>query len=130
MLVPEAGVTSTVRYARNAQEFFTPEGCWILEIGNDEADPAASIARARVTPGITTQWHRLAGIDERYVIVSGTGRVELTPATVADVGPGDVVYIPAGVGQRITNTGAADLVFLCVCTPRFVPSAYEAIGND
>ena len=29
-------------------EFLTPEGCHILESWNDAADPAASIARARV----------------------------------------------------------------------------------
>jgi mannose-6-phosphate isomerase-like protein (cupin superfamily) len=116
-----------VRHARHFQEFLTPEGCWILEVANDEADPAASVARARVPPGVTTEWHRLAGVFERYVIVSGTGRVELTPTIVKDVEPGDVVRIPAGVGQRITNTGATDLVFLCVCTPRFTPESYERI---
>src|SRR6266545_4046054 len=122
-------MTPDVRRARNFQEFLTPEGCWILEVANDKDDPAASIARARVPPGVTTELHRLAGIVERYVIVSGTGRVELTPATVEDVEPGDVVRIPAGVGQRITNTGATDLVFFCVCTPRFSPASYETDGE-
>ena len=120
-------MTPDVRHARNFREFLTSEGCWILEIANDDADPAASVARARVPPGVSTEWHRLAGVAERYVIVSGTGRVELMPTIAEDVQPGDVVRIPAGVGQRITNTGTADLVFLCVCTPRFVPSSYETI---
>jgi mannose-6-phosphate isomerase-like protein (cupin superfamily) len=43
----------------------------------------------------------------------------------AAVRPLDVVYIPAGASQRITNTGIADLTFLCVCTPRFKPAVYE-----
>ena len=129
-----------VRHARNFTEFDTPEGCWILEVGNDADDTSASIARARVPPGVTTEWHRLGGVVERYVIVSGTGRVELTaaeytedaarPAIMEDVEPGDVVRIPAGVGQRITNTGATDLVFYCVCTPRFLPASYEPIEKE
>jgi oxalate decarboxylase/phosphoglucose isomerase-like protein (cupin superfamily) len=40
---------------------------------------------------------------------------------------GDVVSIPAACAQRIANTGAGDLVFLAVCTPRFVQEAYEEI---
>jgi hypothetical protein len=39
----------------------------------------------------------------------------------------DVVSIPPACAQRITNTGAGDLVFLAVCTPRFVQEAYEEI---
>ena len=33
--------------------------------------------------------------------------------------------IPAGTAQQITNTGPEDLVFLCVCTPRFTPNCYR-----
>jgi mannose-6-phosphate isomerase-like protein (cupin superfamily) len=36
----------------------------------------------------------------------------------------DVVSIPAGVRQRISNTGIDDLVFLAICTPRFVKENY------
>jgi mannose-6-phosphate isomerase-like protein (cupin superfamily) len=42
-----------------------------------------------------------------------------------DVSPGDVVLIPPGCPQRITNSGDEDLVFLAVCTPRFLPDNYE-----
>jgi mannose-6-phosphate isomerase-like protein (cupin superfamily) len=41
------------------------------------------------------------------------------------VGPGDVVTIPPSIPQKIANTGHRDLVFLALCTPRFVPEAYE-----
>ena len=36
----------------------------------------------------------------------------------------DHVRIPANTPQRIANVGDVDLVFYCVCTPRFVQSAY------
>lgn len=50
------------------------------------------------------------------------------PATA--VGVGDVVRIPPGCPQRIANTGSSDLVFLAICTPRFLPQAYEDIEDE
>lgn len=29
-----------------------------------------------------------------------------------------------------SNTGTDDLVFLCVCSPRFLPEAYEDLGEE
>jgi mannose-6-phosphate isomerase-like protein (cupin superfamily) len=115
---------------READEFFTDEGCFILETWNRADDPAVSIARARVQPGVTTRLHRLARIAERYLILSGSGRVEVEGIPPQSVGPGDLVYIPADQGQRIANTGDGDLVFLAICTPRFVPEAYLDIEAD
>ena len=105
-------------------EFYTLERCHIVELHNGAEDDACSIARARVDPGVTTQLHSLRGTVERYVILSGQGKVEVGGAEPANVGALDVVTIPAGESQRITNTGTADLVFLCVCTPRFRPKCY------
>ena len=108
-------------------EVMTDERCTIRELANSADDPGVSIAQARVAPGVTTRWHRLRGTAERYVIQAGQGRVEVGDLAPVHVGPGDVVLIPAGVRQRIANTGAHDLVFLAVCSPRFVPAAYEDI---
>ena len=113
-----------VRKADPSAEFGTAERCWILDTSNDDGDPALSISRARVEPGVTTEWHSLRDVDERYVIVRGRGRMDLEGERSVDVGPDDVVRIPAGTGQRITNTGSDDLVFHCVCTPRFTPECY------
>jgi mannose-6-phosphate isomerase-like protein (cupin superfamily) len=107
------------------KEFFTPEQCYIIEVSNGADDEAASIARARVAPGVTTHWHRVKDTAERYVILEGRGRVEVGELPPQDVKPGDVVLIPPSVRQRITNTGEKDLIFLAVCTPRFRNEAYE-----
>ena len=88
-----------------------------------------SIARARVEPGKTTRWHRLNGTAERYVILSGSGRVEIGELPPEDVSVGDVVLIPPMCRQRITNTGAQDLIFIAVCTPRFSFDVYEDIND-
>lgn len=111
-------------------EHLTDERCHLLETWNRDADPAVSVARARVEPGITTRWHRLNGIVERYLILAGEGRVEVQGLAPTVVRPGAVIYIPAGRGQRIANIGTGDLLFLAICTPRFVPEAYEDIDRE
>lgn len=111
------------------QEFFIPEGCYITELSNSPDDPDASIARARVAPGVTTRWHRLAGTIERYVILEGRGVVEVGDLPGTEVGTGDVVLIPPMCRQRIRNTGPEDLVFLAICSPRFTEDIYEDIDS-
>ena len=105
-------------------EFWTSERCFIHETWNEEADRVLSVARARVESGTTTQLHALDGIDERYLIVEGFGLVEVATEEPTPVQAGDFVFIPAGVSQRITNTGSSDLIFFCICTPPFIPEAY------
>lgn len=112
------------------REYFFREGCHINELSNSAEDEAVSIARARVEPGATTRWHRLAGIVERYVIISGSGRVEIGAQAPQRVGPGDVVVIPPRCPQRIANIGADDLVFLAICSPRFRADAYEDVEHE
>jgi len=111
-------------------ELYTPEKCCITELSNTLDDPDASIAKARVKPGVTTRWHRLTGTVERYYIVSGEGRVEIGNLAPQRVYPGDIVLIPPMCRQRITNIGSEDLVFLAVCTPRFLNDEYEDIEDS
>jgi mannose-6-phosphate isomerase-like protein (cupin superfamily) len=108
-------------------EFLTPEGCWIVETWNDAGDAAVSVARARVQPGVTTKLHRLRGVVERYVIVSGNGFALIGGLEPARVGPGDVVIIPDGTSQQVVNDTAVDLIFYCICSPRFTPGCYEVL---
>ncbi len=105
-------------------EFPTDERCAITELLNLPQSPDASLALARVAPGVTTRLHAVRGTVERYLILSGEGRVEVDGVWAA-VGPGDRVIIPAGAPQRIANTGRDELSFYCLCTPRFRPEAYR-----
>ena len=109
------------------REFYISEGCFITEWSNTPDDPEVSIARARVAPGVTTRWHRLARTTERYIVLEGSGRAYVGEREAQDVLPGDVVRIPPGCRQRIANTGKGDLVFLAVCTPRFTDAIYEEL---
>ena len=106
-------------------EFFTSEGCYITEIYNTPDDPIVSVAQVRVMPGVTTKWHSLSGITERYLIIEGNGIVETGDLLPHEVGPGDEVVISPGTRQRIQNDGEESLVFLAVCTPRFEPEVYK-----
>lgn len=110
-----------------AMEFLTAERCFILETYNTSNDETLSIARARVPPGVTTALHAVEGTTERYVIAQGRGRVEVGEMPSAEVGPGDVVVIPPGTRQRIRNLGSTDLIFYCVCTPRFRGKNYRSL---
>ncbi len=58
------------------------------------------------------------------LFLDGVGRVAVGNLKPTDVGVGDMVVIPAGTSQKITNTGKIDLIFYCVCTPRFTADRY------
>jgi mannose-6-phosphate isomerase-like protein (cupin superfamily) len=120
----------TVKQLNPADEFYTPERCYITELSNTPEDPDVSMARARVEPGVTTRWHRLRETAERYYIVEGRGRVEVGNIPPKEVNAGDVVLIPPMCRQRITNIGSNGLVFLAICTPRFSNDVYEEIENE
>jgi mannose-6-phosphate isomerase-like protein (cupin superfamily) len=114
----------------DTKEFFSEEKCFINELSNSIADTEVSIAQARVLVDEVTRWHKLEGVTERYVILSGTGRVELADLDPRDVQAGDVVIIPPGCPQRIRNTGHEDLVFLAICNPPFSQSKYLDIDPN
>jgi mannose-6-phosphate isomerase-like protein (cupin superfamily) len=107
--------------AISLKEYLTPERCFISENLSSEK---VSIARARVKPGVTTVAHHLVGVDEIYIITKGRGKVNVENLDPAGVTVGDMVAIPPGTSQRITNVGTTDLVFYCVCTPRFTAERY------
>lgn len=109
-----------------SKEFATPERCFIFESLNASND-CLSVARARVEPGVTTRWHCVEGTEERYIIAEGRARVEVGNLKPEELGPGDVVLIPAGMRQRITNIGDGDLIFYCVCTPPFEQAKYREL---
>lgn len=108
----------------SGEEFWTEERCFIRELVNDPAQPAASLAHCRVTPGVLTQRHRLS-VQEWYVILHGEGLMQVGDTAPYRVAAGDTVTIPAGVAQQIRNTGHTDLTFHCLCMPRFSDDCYE-----
>lgn len=108
------------------KEFYTEERCFITEILNEANFEDVSIAQARVAPGVTTALHTVEVV-EHYYILAGQGVVEVAGKDLGKVLKGDVVRIESGVTQRITNTGETDLLFLCICLPRFQQRLYQSL---
>jgi len=111
------------------EEFWTSEHCYIRELINDKSIADFSLADSRIEPGVATELHSLS-VREWYYIKQGTGLMEVGGGPQIEVGPGDTVEIPAGVSQRITNTGQSDLTLQCVCLPRFTPDCYQSLESD
>ncbi len=122
-------MTNPITRAGTDEEFWTSERCFIRELINSESIPDFSLADSRVEPGITTELHSLS-VREWYYITQGSGLMEVGGGPQLEVGPGDTVEIPAGVSQRITNTGNDDLKLQCVCLPRFTPDCYQSLESD
>jgi mannose-6-phosphate isomerase-like protein (cupin superfamily) len=77
-----------------------------------------SIAHAIVPSGESTLSHRLHRSTEIYYILEGTGEIHIG-GEISVVVPGQIVLIPPGTAQYIVNTGAGDLVFLCIVSPKW-----------
>jgi mannose-6-phosphate isomerase-like protein (cupin superfamily) len=122
-------MSNAVFKAGSNEELWTSERCYIRELINVESIADFSLANTRVEPGMVTELHRLS-VREWYYITHGTGLMEVGGEPPIEVGPGDTVEIPASESQRITNTGADDLLFQCVCRPRFTPDCYESLESD
>lgn len=99
-------------------EFYTAERCYVTEWWNRREDPALSVARLRVEPGVSTRPYRLRGVSERYLILAGRATIEIDREK-REVGPGDCILINAGSWRSITNTGDRDLGLLAISRPRF-----------
>ena len=127
-VISKAMILSAAAGSQSA-EIYTAERCYITELFNSAADATLSVARARVVPGVQTQLHSL-DVTERYLIEQGEGLLELAGGQEVPVGVGDSALIPAGCAQRITNVGQVDLLFLCVCTPRFLPEHYTNLEPE
>ncbi|MBT8107730.1 MAG: cupin domain-containing protein [Gammaproteobacteria bacterium] len=111
---------------RTKPEVWTRERCFVTELVNGPEWPEFSLARCRVEPGITTELHVLS-VHEIYVIERGQGLMQVGDGAPFEVAPGSTVTIPQQTPQCITNTGDDDLVFLCVCAPRFLKEHYTSV---
>ncbi len=111
-----------------ASEFYIDEGCHIIEILNNEQYPDISISRARVEPHQSTEVHYLNKTVEIYYILQGSGKAIIDNKELP-IKPGDLIHIPPDVDQHVINESDQDLLFLCICTPRWTPDIYKSKTN-
>lgn len=110
-------------------EYFFEEGCYISEWLNHPGDAGVSVAHVRVPADGVTRWHALREVTERYLVITGEGLAEVGERRLR-LRPGDSVIIPPGQRQRIRNTGAGELKFLAICTPRFTTGCYRDLEQQ
>ena len=107
-----------IRELKDCEEFIAGDNCTLREVLHPAKEKLAlrySLAHAIVKPGDTTWQHRLK-TSEVYYILEGEGVMHIENEN-APVHPGSTVYIPPMARQCITNTGNADLKFICIVDP-------------
>ena len=77
-----------------------------------------SLAEATLAPGAGTRHHYHARTEEIYVVLSGSGRMEVD-GEERSVGPGDAILIPPRAWHEIRADADAELRFLCCCAPQY-----------
>ena len=77
-----------------------------------------SLAEATVGAGRSTLAHYHRESEEIYLVVAGSGRLQLGDDAAA-IGPGDCVVIPPGTVHRLWADDGTPLVVVCSCVPPY-----------
>jgi mannose-6-phosphate isomerase-like protein (cupin superfamily) len=105
-----------------AQAFTTLDGSTIRVL-LDALDGNAvnqSLAEAELAPGQATQRHYHGRTEEIYILLEGSGEMEVE-GDRARVGPGEAILIPPGARHEI-RAGERGVRFLCCCAPPYSDS--------
>ncbi|HVG75872.1 MAG TPA: cupin domain-containing protein [Thermoleophilaceae bacterium] len=108
-----------VRNREQAESFTTLDGSTIRVLLDARAGGAfkQSLAEATLAPGAGTRRHYHARTEEIYIVLGGSGRMEVD-GDECDVEPGDAILIPPGAWHEI-KAADAELRFLCCCAPQY-----------
>ena len=118
-----------IKDLKNCPEITAGDNTRLRELLNPLKEPVDirySLAQAVVAPGKTSLLHRMKTA-EVYYITSGEGQMFID-GEIADVSAGQMIYIPPQSAQRIKNTGAEDLVFICIVDPAWRAEDEEVMG--
>jgi len=96
------------------EPFTTKDGSTIREYLHT---PAQSLAEATLVPGQGTQRHYHRVSEEIYLIVEGSGTLEVDGETT-EVRPGDAILIPPGAWHELV-AGADGTRLVCCCVPPY-----------
>jgi mannose-6-phosphate isomerase-like protein (cupin superfamily) len=109
-----------VRNRDRAEAFTTLDGSTIRVLVDAQLGGAVeqSLAEATLAPGRATRRHYHARTEEIYVVLAGTGELEVDGERRA-VAPGDAVLIPPRARHQIRADELGELRFLCCCAPAY-----------
>jgi mannose-6-phosphate isomerase-like protein (cupin superfamily) len=100
---------------RRVVSFTTKDGSEIRELHRTEAQ---SLAEATLEPDQATQRHYHRRSEEIYVVLKGSGDMEID-GEHRRVTVGDAVLIPPGAWHTLHNNGTSELRILCSCAPPY-----------
>jgi len=103
-----------IRRRSELRAFTTKDGSEIREYLHTAVQ---SLAEATLAPGQSTQRHYHAVSEEIYLIVAGSGTMELD-GDEQTVSADDAVLIPAGSWHTLTG-GPEGVRLLCCCVPPY-----------
>lgn len=95
---------------------------WVIDEAHDGA-PNYALRVIEVAPGGHTPRHAHPYEHENFVI-EGQGRVLLN-GQWHEVGPGSVIFVPAGMEHTYENTGETPFRFLCG-----IPTSRHMVGSS
>ena len=106
----------------DCREIVAADDCRLRELFHPDRDgggPPCSLAVAYVEPGEAAEqlWQQASlEEDELYYFLEGRGSIEIEGCR-RDVRCGDVVLVPRGATQSVTNEGTGELRWLNVVSP-------------
>ncbi|MGE4569297.1 MAG: cupin domain-containing protein [Bacteroidales bacterium] len=107
-----------IKDIRSAHYFVAGDGTRLCELLHPEREPLqlnCSVAYARLERGCSSKPHRLSST-EIYFIAEGEGIMHLDGESEPVVA-GQLIYIPPGALQSISQRGESALGFLCIVDP-------------
>ncbi|MGH3041054.1 MAG: cupin domain-containing protein [Gaiellaceae bacterium] len=109
-----------VRNRAQAEAFTTLDGSTIRVLldARDGGASKQSLAEATLVSGAATRRHYHARTEEIYVLLEGSGSMEVD-GEEHRVGPGDAILIPPRAWHEIRADSGSELRFLCCCSPQY-----------
>lgn len=109
-----------LRNRGQADAFTTLDGSTVRVLLDAELGGAVnqSLAEATLDPGARTRRHYHARTEEIYVVLAGSGRMEVD-GDERDVERGDAILIPARAWHELQAGEEDELRFLCCCSPPY-----------
>ena len=109
-----------VRNREQAEAFTTLDGSTIRVLLDAALGGAReqSLAEASLPAGGSTERHYHARSEEIYVLLEGSGEMEVE-GDRRQVVPGDAILIPPGAWHEIRADADGGLRFLCCCAPPY-----------
>lgn len=109
-----------VRNRTDAEPFTTLDGSTIRVLLDARLGGAfkQSLAEATLAPGQATRRHYHGVTEEIYVLLEGSGEMEVDGERTS-VAPGDAILIPPRAWHQIRAAVEGELRFLCCCAPAY-----------